>query len=208
MTVLGAYGPLSPSWFEARRWRIGASEVAVILGMSPWQTSAGLMAQKLDGTQVPDSPAMLRGRALETAAIPWAAAKWPGNDWTFDPARSAATYVHGEYDWALANPDFILTDDTLIEVKTTHDRATEDGWGKAGSDVIPLAYQTQIQWACGVIGLDSWRLLVIHGATNGRPDLDIARYKGAANPRQFAAMAARAARWHDQLIAERDRTAA
>jgi len=207
MTVLGAYVPQSPSWYEARRWRIGASEIGVVLGYSPYQTADGLMAAKLAGTQIPDTPAMLRGRALEESAVPWAAVKWPDQGWEFDPNRSAATYVHGEYDWALANPDYVLTDDTLIEVKTTHDRATEDGWGKAGSDVIPLSYACQIQWACGVIGLDSWRLLVIHGATNGRPDLDIARYKGAANPRQFAAMAARAARWHDQLIAERDRTA-
>lgn len=202
---LGTYTPLSDAWYEARRWRVGASEAPAVLGMSPWQRADDLMTAKLDGTQVPDSPAMLRGRLLEPAVLAWGVEKVGLH---YDEDASAATYVHDEHDWALANPDAITWDGVLVEAKTTHNRDTEDGWGRGGTDQIPLAYQAQVEWACGVIGLDRWVLLVLAGGINGRPSLDFMAYKGRANPARFAAMTARIGRWHTQLLDQRDRTAA
>lgn len=205
MTTLGTYTPQSPEWYEARRWRIGASEVSVILGMSPWQeTSADLMARKLAGTHLDITPAMMRGHLLEPAVLAWGVEK---HGLAYDPALSAATYASTEHDWALANPDAITTDATLVEAKTTHNRNTEDGWGRAGTAAIPLAYACQVEWACGVIGLERWTLLVLAGGLNGRPTLDFAAYRGTHNPTRYARMVAAAARWHDQLIAEREAAA-
>ncbi len=204
--ILGTYTPRSPEWHDARRWRVGGSDVAVILGLAPWATSRDdLMRQKLDGTTSPETPAMRRGRWLEPAVLTAVAER---DGLTYDPAASAATYIHDFHDWALYHPDAIATNSVLVEAKTTSDRTTEHGWGRAGTDAIPTAYQCQVAWGCGVTGADRWVLGVCHGATNGRPDLDVALYRGAADPALFARLLAHCGRWHTRLIDTRDRTAA
>lgn len=197
MTALGIYVPQSPEWYAARRWRVGASEASVVLGMSPYQRADDLFAAKLDGTYVPDTAAMQRGRLLEPAVLAWGAERH-GLD--YDPDLSAATYVHDEYDWALANPDAVTREGVLVEAKTTSNRDTEDGWGRGGTDQIPLAYACQVEWSCAVLGLDRWTLLVLAGGINGRPSLDFMAYRGYANPARFTRMAAAVGRWHSRLI--------
>ena len=103
-----------------------------------------------------------------------------------DPAASAATYVHDEHPWALFNPDGIAVDGVLVEAKTTADRANDRGWGRAGNGSVPAHYEAQVQWGLGILGLDRCLLAVLHGATNGRPDLNVARYRITADPAAFA----------------------
>ena len=105
--ILGTFPPRSAEWHEARRWRVGGSDVAVILGHSPYgQTSAQLMRAKLDGDTLAETPAMQRGRLLEPAVLEWAAERY---GLEYDAAASAATYVHDEHNWALGNPDALTT---------------------------------------------------------------------------------------------------
>lgn len=199
--IVGTYQPQSPDWYAARRWRVGASEASVVLGMSPYQRADDLFAAKLADTQTPDTPAMLRGRLLEPAVLGWGAERH-GLD--YDPDASAATYVHDERDWCLANPDAMTRDWVYVEAKTTRDRNTEDGWGRGGTDQIPLAYSAQVEWGCGVTGAERWVLLVLAGAVNGRPSLDFMAYRGVANPARFARMADHIGRWHTRLITTRE----
>ena len=172
--ILGTYPVHSPEWHAARRWRVGGSEIAQVLGWSRYGTRADLLAAKLNPVDKPSTRAQLRGTHLEAGVLAWATAV---HGYEYDPVASVATHVHPVYDWALYNPDAVTTDGLLIEVKTTTDRATDKGWGRAGTDAIPLYYRAQVVHGMAVMDLPETRLLCLHGATNGRPDLDIAEYR-------------------------------
>ena len=175
--LLGPYVPGSPEWHAARRWRIGGSEIAQVMGWSRFGSRDDLLAAKLTPVDKPPTRAMLRGTVLEPSVLSWGAAR---HGYQYADG-SDGTYLHGVYDWALANPDAIADSDSgervLIEVKTTTDRSEEMGWGRAGTDQIPLYYRAQVAHGMAVMDLPETRLLVLHGATNGRPDLDIAEYR-------------------------------
>lgn len=213
-TRLGYWSPDDPEWHDARRWRIGGSEIAQVCGWSPYGTADDLLATKLDPQPRTTSRAQERGNALEDAVLGWAATR---EGLTLEPAdKSKATYVHDDHPFALFNPDgiawrevFIGTgsdaegasefEDVLIEAKTTADRAAEKGWGRAGSDKVPLYYAAQVQWGLGVLGLDRAVLACLHGATNGRPDLGLAVYRIAADPSAFSFLLTKAEAFLDRL---------
>lgn len=170
--LLGTYVPGSPEWHAARRWRIGGSEIAQVMGWSRFGSRDDLLAAKLNPVDKEPTRAMLRGTLLEPSVLSWGAAR---HGYQYADG-SDATYLHGVYDWALYNPDALLVDGPLIEVKTTADRSREMGWGRAGTDQIPLYYRAQVAHGMAVMDLPEAHILVLAGAHSGRPDLHFSRY--------------------------------
>lgn len=184
---LGVWDPDDPAWHDARRTRVGGSEIGTVCGWSRHETRYDLMRRKA-GLIAPRSmsDAMWRGRLCEPAVLAWGAHKHQLHP---DPAM-AGTWVHPDHPFALYNPDGVTADGVLIEAKTTSNRGPDpewpDGsWGRAGSDQIPLTYAAQVQWGLGVLGLETARVLVLAGAINGRPDLHFAQYKVRASTTDF-----------------------
>lgn len=199
--ILGSFTPDSREWHEAREGRIGGSSIAAACGWSPYETRDDLLA-RMAGEIAPreTTKAMNRGTWLEPAIANWLAAD---RGLTYDDEASAATYQHDAFDWAIYNPDRICTNGLLVEIKTTGDRSTDRGWGRAGSDTVPLVYQAQVMWGMGIIGLDDCLLAVLHGATNGRPDLGLAVYRLRFNPDIYAALLKRGERFITELRARK-----
>lgn len=195
--ILGSAPDGSPEWHAMRAGRIGGSSIAAVCGWSPFETRADLLA-RMAGEVPPKeySRAMSRGHALEAAVADWLAAD---KGLTYDPDASAATYGHDDIEWAIFNPDRITTDGVLVEVKTTHERSDEAGWGRAGTDKVPLYYSAQVQWGMGIVGLDSCWLTVLYGAHNGRPKLDRADYRIRRDPAAFRFLLGKAERFIDEL---------
>ena len=204
--LLGRFAPDSPEWHEARRWRVGGSEVGQVMGWSPFGTRDDLLAAKLAGTDPDRQPtaAQRRGTILEPAILAWGADVY---GYTYDPER-VGTWLHDTFDWALFNPDGVTTDGVLIEAKTTSDRSTERGWGRAGTDAIPLHYRAQVTYGMGLLGLDVAHLIVCHGATNGRADLGFARYVVGFDRALFTRLLAAALNFHHDLATARSAAAA
>jgi hypothetical protein len=73
----------------------------------------------------------------------------------------------------LINPDAVTGDGRLCEFKTTSVRDVGHGWGRAGSDLVPLAYSAQCFWGMGILGLSETLLCVLSGA----PRFEFARYR-------------------------------
>lgn len=175
--LLGRWETHSPEWHEARRNRIGGSEIGVVAGLSPYQTAAELAAQKRGETPPqPDTPATTRGRYLEAAVAEWVE-DLEGVTYNRD---YEGTFVHDEHDWALFNPDRVTHDGRLMEAKTAAAKDPEKGWGRAGTDQIPLTYQAQCMWGMGILGLDD----CIIGVCFGQP-FEFRRYRMRFNPRVF-----------------------
>lgn len=153
-------GPEHPEWFAARRQGVTASEIAAILGLSPWDSAFAIYHRK-QGTldDQPDSDVLSLGRHLE----PWIAERWADRHPELH-IDVAGLYASDLRPWQLATPDRLIYDgcncgsvepvdpDSLLEIKHS---ASYDGWGDEGSDEIPVEYRAQVLWQMDVLGIDT-----------------------------------------------------
>lgn len=192
---LGTWPAGSPEWHEARRGRIGGSEIGTVYGLNPYEDAASLAARKRgDSDPRPDTPATIRGCYLEPAVAEWLEdTECIDYDRTFE-----ATWVHDHHDWALFNPDRVTTDGRLVEIKTAAVKDPERGWGRAGTDQIPLAYQAQVQWGMGILGLKESLI----GVCFGQP-FEFRRYRMRFDRRVFNALVVAGQRFINDLESRR-----
>jgi len=136
----------SPEWHELRRRHIGASDAAVILGISPWKTPYELWCEKLGYAEAEkENYAMRRGKNLEEEAR-----EYFGNEMGivfFDDVK-----VSDEFPFLMASLDGIDLDRKIaIEIKCLgldkHVFFTENG-------DIPDFYISQMQHQMRVYDLD------------------------------------------------------
>jgi len=135
----------TPEWLEARRGGIGGSDIAAILGLSPWTSPLAVWHAKMSGDSGPANDAMEWGHRLEAPVAERYAEGHP--EYTVTGPREMK--FHPEYPRAFASVDGLLLnpdDQTpvgLLEVKTTSQLWSE----------VPLYYQAQVQWYMGIYGL-------------------------------------------------------
>lgn len=133
------------AWLNERRKGIGGSDVAAIIGISPWVTPLDVYEQKL-GIAPPseETEAMYWGTALEPAI------RQAYSDKTGYLVKKPETaFVHPKYSFMRANLDgIVLNDNRIAEFKTA---SSSNGWGEPGSDEIPDYYLTQVQHYMAVV---------------------------------------------------------
>jgi putative phage-type endonuclease len=146
---LGTFEPGSAEWLAARSSGLGGSEVAAVLGLSPWESRFSLWHRKKGLIlPTPDNDAMRRGRLLEAPVAEWFAAEHPEYR-----VRRTGTWASRRRRWQLATPDRMLTSlagRALLEIKTAH---AADEWGEQGTDEVPIYYRCQVMWQLDVLGL-------------------------------------------------------
>lgn len=149
------------AWLQQRRAGIGGSDVAAILGMSPWRTPLEVYLDKR-GEAAPDfdNESMIWGRALEPV-IRQQYAERTGRE----VAVPASILVHPKHEFMLANLDGVTDDDRVLEVKTA--RSGQD-WGEPGSAEIPEVYALQVQHYLAVTGFVVADVAVLIGGSDFR----------------------------------------
>jgi len=183
------------SWLDARRGtpasphRIGGSDVARILGVSPWGGPWDVWAERVEGEQRVFGSAserdLARGRKWEARVL---------EDYTeesghelVDLAGGTLHVHHATEAWAVGSPDGIALDDDLeelvgVEAKTDRHR---DGWGEHGTVIrawddgaealVPPHYATQAFWYLEITGLPCWDMAVLIPRAGEFPELRIIR---------------------------------
>lgn len=134
----------SDAWREFRKDKIGASDIATILGVNPWETPLEFFERRVHGIEKPKSAAMQRGNDLEKEA------RRMMNEKT---GRDYQPCVLQSYD----NPSLMVSLDGMyvdedgvhiIEIKCpgkkTHEIAKEGQ--------IPFYYIPQICYQCMITG--------------------------------------------------------
>jgi hypothetical protein len=100
--------PSNERWYEARRGGITASEIAVVLGISPYGSPFSLYWQKVNDWRWEGNAFTSVGRHLEDAIADW----WEREHTDpADPAlylRAAGLYAHSDRPWQLATPDRLI----------------------------------------------------------------------------------------------------
>lgn len=157
-------GPHDERWHQARRAGVTASEIAVVMGLSPYNSPFNLYWEKVNDWRWEGNEYTRAGQHLESAIAEWWEVEHGGEPWDSPiRLRLAGLYAHPDRPWQLATPDrlvkrcypdrpgvFRLTD--LLEVKwVAH---SWDGWGEPGSDEVPVHYRCQALWQLDVMGVD------------------------------------------------------
>lgn len=150
------------TWLEARRAGIGASEIAAVLGISPYESPFSLYWRKVNGWEIEDTEDMEAGRRMESAIADWAADRIdPNGQLVIHPA---GLYRSAERPWQLATPDRLICDpqlhddpfpddptyrhehpnsNTLAVLECKHPY-NWDEFGEDGTDEIPVYFRSQL----------------------------------------------------------------
>lgn len=159
-----ATGGLTPRQLELRRGGVGASEIAVLCGLSRWSSPAAIWESKVRGEGLEPTYAMRLGLAIEDPiAVVWA-------DMNDRYLVRVDTLQHPTMPYALATPDRgvyvsprtqapgelaqnIGDAERALQVKSTNWRMRRF-WGEDGTDQIPSDFLCGAHWEGAVSGLE------------------------------------------------------
>lgn len=159
---IGNAVPNTPEWDAMRADALGGSEIASVVGLSPWVSRFALWHRKAGMIGKQDiNHSMEWGTRVEPVIV----AKWCEDHPEAKPIPGG-TYRSLEHPWKIANPDH-LTVDAVLEVKTV-DKYASIEWGKPGTAEIPPYYNCQIQWYMDVLGLPRAHMAILIGGNDYR----------------------------------------
>ena len=157
---LGSPEPHTPEWYAIRDGGIGGSEIAAIVGLSPWESPYSLWWKKKTRAQGEPNDEMLWGTYLEPSLIAW----------YFGVLRPAATrldaatmFAHRSRRWQRANLDALAVDEhgpVIVECKKASDDAQWVHTDPGEDDVIPIQYRCQVMQYMDVLGVGRAHLVV------------------------------------------------
>jgi len=194
----------TPAWYERRRRGVTASEIAAVLGLSPWCSPFTLHMRKQGLVEEqPDTERMELGRELEAIVLRMFARRHPEL-----AVGKGGLYRSTARPWQLATPDGLAYDNphgasgyepqtlvrpahpvdfppvAVVQAKTA---ATAHEWGDEGTDEIPVHYRCQVLWEMDVMGVGVAYVPVLIGNRNYAEyvveysvnDIDIMRRRAA-----------------------------
>lgn len=159
--LIGTHVGGSQDWHDVRSTGIGGSDIAAILGLSPWESAFSLWHRK----------AGLVGRKPVNAEMDWGhrhedtIAQWYRDTHPGARLSRTGTWRNRDRPWQLANPDRLMSGRRVLEIKT--DRSA-DGWGEPGTDEIPIYYRCQVLWYLDTLGWDEAHVAVLIGLSDAR----------------------------------------
>ena len=134
-------------WLEQRTKGVGGSDVAAIMGLSPWRTPLQVWLEKT-GRELPqdisDKPYVAFGNIMEPVIGKWYAEQFP----TFTVRRVNAICKSISRPWAQASLDYEVYDGRrwgVLEIKTAR---TAQDWQEG----VPAYYLTQVTHYLSVTG--------------------------------------------------------
>ncbi len=144
-------------WLEARRQGVTASEIAVVMGLSPYSSPYALYHRKAGNLPEPEqTDAMALGKHMESFVAAEFAKRRPELDVWGD---GTVLFAHPDRPWQMATPDRGVTEGPLIEgyeplaVLECKIDGGSDEWGEDGTDEIPVHYRCQVLWQMDVLGV-------------------------------------------------------
>lgn len=138
---------------------IGGSDVAAILGISPWKTATDLWLDKIqppreDGS---NAAAKRRGSRLEPYICDMIE-----QEHGLAIARRNERYIDPMVPFFACEVDAETTAGENVEIKTVHPFKAKE-WGEHDTDQLPLHYVAQGQWGLGITGRKVCRVFALIG---------------------------------------------
>jgi putative phage-type endonuclease len=152
--------------------KVGGSDVAIILGLSPFKTELELYHEKrgtLDLVDFSDNEPVEAGNVLEDG-IAELAERRMSRAWgrTVKLRRSNRTIIKPQWPWLTIHIDRdVVGEDRGVECKNVGARAARD-WGKEGTDDIPTYYLPQVHTYMLVMNYPVWTVAAYFGGAEMR----------------------------------------
>lgn len=156
---------VSRQWLEARREGVGGSDVAAIMGLSPWRTPYMCWADKVLGVHedISAKPSVQWGNILEPVVGEHFARLHPD----FKVRRVNGIAASVERPWAQASLDYEVRvpgrDFGVLEIKTAGLRSADE-WAEG----VPLFYATQVAHYLSVLNRRYAYVAVLIGGSDYR----------------------------------------
>jgi putative phage-type endonuclease len=160
-------------WLEQRRQGLGGTDIAAILGLSPWKNALDVYLGKLGMTEQKEpTEAMFWGNAMERIiaqryveitgrrvatgeAVAACFPNQPSGIW-----NGQTILEHPDCPVVLGTPDGIAFEAGRgVEIKTAGFKGQE--WGKAGTDEVPHHYRLQVAQYMAITNLPAWDIAVL-----------------------------------------------
>ncbi len=199
------------AWLDRRRSGIGGSDIAGILGMSPWATPMSVWLDKTQGSTDTGTDATSYGHEAESVVQRLFEARTGLT--VVDPQREV---VDAARPWRRCTLDGLVVEwggdrmaphsDTLDAALGIYEAKTTTGFASWADDGIPDHYRVQLEWNMGVCGLGAGWLAVWHmrPSRDGwfRTELEVLEVR--PEPGVWELLQAEADRfWHDHVQAGR-----
>lgn len=155
----------SKNWHKMRAKGLGGSEIAIVMGLSPYKSLFRLWHEKagnIEPGQMDENRARI-GLGLEDVAAKIF------EDETGLTCHKTGMYRSKDSEIALAEPDRLLTDKDgnlagVLEIKTVEPSVSwQWGRGRQGKGNIPEHYMCQVQWYLNALKLDKAFLIALIG---------------------------------------------
>lgn len=170
VTVNVAVRQGSPEWLDYRKTVVTATDIAVLLGLSPYKCEADLADEKRGLTEQPEPSLRMRAGSALQDLIGEEYARVTGKG----IRRFRGMVRHPDIEWAAASPDFrVVGERRLVEAKRSSSRTRF-------ADGIPQDIEAQVAWQLGCSGFPVADVAVLLG------DDDLAITPVEANPALFA----------------------
>ena len=132
----------SPEWLSYRSFRIGASDLPIIIGTSPYKTPFQLYQEKIGCADSVETPNMTFGKQQESLVRDMVN-NLLGTDYF------PIVFQHTDHHWAMCSLDgYSSGNNGFIEIKC----ANAEDHEMASKGIVPEKYQAQIQWQFFVSG--------------------------------------------------------
>ena len=166
-------------WLALRQSGIGGSDIAAILGVSPYATAYDIYQSKTQPLADEDMNEFAYWGTVLEDTVAREFSKRSG----LKIQNVNFLMRHPEHRWAIANIDRAiinrdvsgnvrfkdgkLTTDQIVEIKTASEYVGKN-WGNEDSDEVPDQYQCQAQWYMGVTGVEVCHMAVLIGGNKYR----------------------------------------
>lgn len=174
---MASVSPIDPrtEWLQQRRTGIGGSDIAAILGLSPWRTPVDVYLDKVGespldtdlgepaywGTVLEDVVAAeFRKRTGRRVQRVRSILRHPGHEWALASIDRALV---AEGTRARADDGVLKGATGLLECKTGGAHALQHWRGDDGSDSLPVHYAAQCMWYLAVTGLEVCEVAALIG---------------------------------------------
>lgn len=159
-TIVGDTEADHTRWLDARKSRLGASDMASICGLNPWRTALDVWLEKTGKRDVEhENDAMFLGKVMEPVV-----AKMFTRKTGITVAKYGACVGRSDLPWAMATPDYVTSHGALeipelIECKTTAAHKAEE-WEDGQ---VPNAAHIQLIFQMGISGFTNGRVACLIG---------------------------------------------
>ena len=143
---------------EVRRTGIGGSDIAAVLGISPYKSAYEVYEEKVNGlTQdLSTNEKIVWGNLLEEPIAK-----------RYEQLTGVQTYCtgmsrHSKYPFLIAHPDRVMFGGKGLEIKAVGENAKHI-WGESGSQVIPEYYYLQAAHYMLVLDYKAWDVAALIG---------------------------------------------